>query len=105
MLQAYLKGDTPTIDIEPENPFFSGERAQMTFAQLLAGVEQEYDGIVRFAEILSPEQLILTAHIPMLKASPLGEYPSLEGLIGGLGMYHMQFHIDHLREIRQALSS
>ena len=44
-------------------------------------------------------------HIPKLKDSPLGEYPTLEGMIGGLGAYHVQDHIDHLREILAALSS
>ncbi|MGZ3525934.1 MAG: maleylpyruvate isomerase, partial [Thermodesulfobacteriota bacterium] len=41
-LQAFLDRETPTIDIEPENPFFSEERARMTFAQLLSEVEREY---------------------------------------------------------------
>lgn len=104
IFQAYLKEETPTIDIEPENPFFSEKRARMSFAQLLSDVEKEYERIAEFAASLSVEQLDRKAHIPKLKDSPLGEYPSLEKIVSGLGKYHLQFHIDHMREVLQELS-
>ena len=104
ILQAYLDADCPTIDIDPGNPFYSDQRAEMATPRLLAEVIGEYERIASFAERLSDAQLDRKARIPKLKESPIGEYPTLEQLVGGLGEFHLQFHIDHLREIVAALS-
>jgi len=106
ILQAFLESGTPLIDLDPENPFFTGKRARMTFAELLAAVEKEYERISKFAAGLTEEQLNRKAHMPVLKESPYGEYPTLGtwiGFLGGTDESHLKFHINHMREILQGV--
>jgi hypothetical protein len=105
ILRAFVDSDTPMIDLDTENPFFSKHRARMSFKELVAECEMNYQRITNFTAELTEEQLARKAHIPKLRDSPLGEYPTLDGMIAGLGEYHVQFHIDHLREILAALSN
>lgn len=104
-LRSFIDSETPMIDLETENPFFTEVRARMSFSELVAECEMNYQRVANFAAELTEEQLARKAHIPKLKDSPLGEYPTLDGMIYGLGEYHVQFHTDHLREILAALSS
>ncbi len=105
ILRAFVDSDTPLIDLDTGNPFFTENRARMSFVELVAECEMNFQRVADFAAELTEEQLARKAHIPQLKDSPLGEYPTLDGMINGLGEFHVQFHIDHLREILAALSS
>ena len=105
IFQTFLDKETPTIEIDPGNPFHSDKRAKMSFAQLLSEVEKEYDRMAEFAAGLSGEQLARKACVPKLKESQLGEYPSLEQMLKGLGQYHIQMHIDQILEILQESKS
>jgi hypothetical protein len=103
ILRAFVDSDTPKIDLDTGNPFFTENRARMSLIELVAECERNCQSVANFAEELTDEQLGRKAHIPKLKDSPLGEYPTLDGMINGLGEFHVQFHIDHLVEILAAL--
>jgi len=102
-LRTILEQDTPRLDIEAENPFFTEKRSRMTFAQLLRELEGEYDRMADFVTGLSDKQLARKAHIPLFKEAPFGEHLTLATFIGVLGEHHMGSHINHMREILQAL--
>ena len=63
-VRAILEQDTPLLDIEAENPFFTGKRASMTLAELLSEFEGEYGRMAEVVEGLTPAQLQRKAQIP-----------------------------------------
>ena len=105
ILRSFVDSDTPMIDLNTGNPFFTEIRARMSISELVVECEMNYQRIANFAAELNEKQLARKAHVPKLKDSPLGEFPTLVGMISGLGVYHVQDHTDHLREVLAALSS
>jgi hypothetical protein len=102
-IRAILDQDTPRLDIEAENPFFTGKRTSMTMAELLAEFDREYRRMADLVENLTQAQLDRKAHIPLLKESPFGEYPTLAEWVGILTDYHIDFHVNHMKEIVREL--
>jgi len=98
-IRAILDQDTPWLDIEAENPFYTGKRLSMSMAELVAEFEREYGSLAELVEGLTAEQLDRKAHIPLLKESPFGEYPTLAGWVDALADFHIGFHVDHMKEI------
>lgn len=102
-IKRFIAEETPRIDIVPEDPYLTERRSALSFRALLAEAVQEHAGINDYLATLTDEQLQRKAHVPLLKESPLGEYPTLAVWIQAMAEYHLSFHIDHLKEILQAL--
>ena len=98
-LELYLKEDTPLLELEAANPFFTGKRQQMTMADLLSGMKGEYKRMAELVSTLSAEQLARKAHVPLFKETPIGEYPTLAVFVRALVEHHIGYHIDHMKEI------
>jgi hypothetical protein len=102
-LQAILKQDTPRLDMEAANSYYTGKRLQMTFFELLSQLNGEYGQMAEMVAGLSAEQLARQGHIPLFKEMPMGEYPTLAMFVGALAEFHMDDHINHMKEILQLL--
>lgn len=96
---AFLEQDTPRLDIEAWDPFYTEKRTRMTMAQMLAALDVEYGRIADLTAGLTDDQLARKAHIPLLKNTQMGEYPTLAMLIQALVKDHIDFHIAHMREV------
>lgn len=105
LLRAFIDSETPMLGLNAGDPFYTEKRAAMSFDELLAMCKANYDQVADFVAGLTEAQLARTAHIPELKETPLGEYPTLAGMINVLGEYHIQSHIEHLREILAELAN
>jgi len=97
----FLEQDTPRINFVIEDPFYTGERANMSLAELLEKFEGEHNRLIEVVRGLTPEQLERKAQIPIFKDTPLGEYPTLGEFLGGLADFHFGFHSGQLKEVLQ----
>jgi len=101
LVTAYLEQDTPRIDLVIEDPFYTGERPNLSLAELLETFEEEHDRLIAVVKGLTTEQLGRKAQIPIFKDTPLGEYPTLGEFLGGMADFHFGFHTVHLKEVLQ----
>ena len=104
-IQTILQQDTPRLDLDPGNPFFTERRSQMTVPELLKEFEGEYTRLADIVAGLSDEQLARKAHVPAFKETPMGEYLTLAVWVSALAERHVGFHVDHMKEILQELGA
>jgi hypothetical protein len=67
--------------------------------QMLAELDGEYGRIADRTARLTDEQLARKAHIPLMKKTPMGEYPTRAMWIQTIVKDHIDFHIDYMRNI------
>ena len=100
-LRRFVEEDTPLIGVVAGLPYYSPRRQGMTVAELLSAVEQRYEEMAGFLGGLSDEQLARKARIPLLKETPIGEYPTLGQWAGALINFHLADHINQIGKARQ----
>jgi hypothetical protein len=103
VIQTILEQDTPLVEVEAANTYFTGKRSQMSLAELLSLLKEQYGSMAEKTAGLSDENLARKLHVPLFKDSPLGEYPTLAMFISAMTRYHLGEHIQHLKEILQLL--
>ena len=100
LLDRVIKEDTPQIDIHPGQSYYEG-RESLPLTELTSRVESTYGGMGAFLSGLSEEQLNRKAQVPLLKETPIGEYPTLGQLAGALINFHLNDHVQQLRNISE----
>jgi len=95
-LNRILEEDTPTLTLVPGMSAYTDERKNSSLSQLLSTVEAQYSDLGKLFAGMSEEQLSRKAHIPFLKESPLGEYPTLGQWAMGIINFHLADHVSQI---------
>ena len=95
-LNRILEEDTPTLDITPGVSAYDDKRQNAPLSQLLSSVELQYADLGKLFAGLTEQQLSRKAHIPFLKESPLGEYPTLGQWAMGIINFHLADHVNQI---------
>ncbi|SRR6266571_788489 len=93
----FLEEDNPDLGITPGS--YGDIRKDAALPELLSRIDSDYATIGSFLAGLSDEQLARTAHVPFLKETPLGEYPTLGQWAGAVINFHLADHVNQLRSL------
>jgi uncharacterized damage-inducible protein DinB len=94
----FVEEETPVIDVVPGITFYE-QRQGKSVRDLLSEVESQYKQIGQFVGGLSQEQLDRKANIPLLKETPIGEYPTLALWTTAMVNYHLAGHVTQLQQL------
>lgn len=95
----FLDEDTPALGIAPGS--YSDVRSDAPIAELTSKIDSDYGQIGKFLAGLNEEQLNRKAHIPFLKETPIGEYPTLGQWAMGVINFHLNDHVQQLKTLSQ----
>jgi len=98
-LQTILTEETPLLEIKAADAYFSGLRQQQSFVELLSQLNEDYSRMAELVAQMPAEQLERKAHIPLFKETPMVEYPTLAMYVMALAEFHLEDHINHMKEI------
>ncbi len=101
----FIDEDTPLIGVMVGLPYYTPKRQAMSLSELRAGVWKRYQEVSDFLGGLSDEQLERKGRVPLLKDSPMGEYPTLAQWAGALINFHLPDHINQIRNARQQIGA
>jgi hypothetical protein len=93
----FLDEETPALGIVPGR--YGDNRKDAPVSELVSRIDSDYSAIGKFFAGLNDEQLSRKAHIPMLKETPLGEYPTLGQWAVGIIQFHINDHIQQLKNL------
>jgi hypothetical protein len=95
----FLNEETPDLGITPGS--YSDVRKDAPVSDLVSKIDSDYKQIGQFFAGLNEEQLNRKAHIPFLKETPLGEYPTLGQWAIGMIQFHLNDHVQQLKTLAQ----
>ena len=95
----FLNEETPDLGITPGS--YSDVRKDAPLSELVSKIDSDYAKIGSFLAGLNEEQLNRKAHIPFLKETPLGEYPTLGQWAIGVIQFHLNDHVQQLKNLSQ----
>jgi hypothetical protein len=99
-LNRFVIEDTPEIELTPGVSAFGPARENAPLPELISQVKSQYGALGTFLSGLADEQFGRKAHVPALKDTPFGEYPTLGQWAGFLINVHLGGHINQLRALK-----